>query len=314
MPDDVIRIPIPIPFPMGYVNCYLLLGEGAVLVDCGLDTPEARDALERGLAERGLKVGDLDRIILTHHHPDHYGLAGLLEAEGPSIWMLDVELERGHQFWVNPEQGLAESRAFFLRGGVSPQAVDELLEELRVNQTRVHPPRHPQAFHDGEVLELAGRAWRVVWTPGHADGHAMLFREEDGLLLAGDQILERISPNISLWPYSRPNPLADFLHSLEVTANLEARLALPGHYQPIAQIAQRVQELKQHHAERLELLFSFLDQPLTCWEASLKLFPGPLNPAQRRFAWAETLAHLEYLVDQGTLLRLEGAVIRYARA
>ncbi|PZA06448.1 MULTISPECIES: MBL fold metallo-hydrolase [unclassified Meiothermus] len=295
-------VPVPIPYPFQYVNCYLLLGDGAVLVDCALDTPEARGALEAGLARHGLKFADLDRLVLTHHHPDHYGLAGLIEAEGVPVYLLDVELERGHPFWSEPERMAPEGLELFRRHGVPEETLSDLGREMEKTHRRVHPPRTPQTFRDGEVLELAGERWRAVWTPGHADGHAMLLRESDGVLLAGDHVLERISPNIGRWAYSYPNPLGLYLESLERAKGLEVSLALPGHYRPLKNFRGRIEELAAHHQERLDQLLKLMNgRPQTCWELSLKLFPGELSVAQRRFAWAETLAHLEYLHLQGDI-------------
>lgn len=316
----IFSIPVPIPYPFKYVNCYLLLpgpgsSDGPVLVDCALDTAEARAGLEAALHEHGLELGDLERLVVTHHHPDHYGLAGLMEAQGPTVWMLDVELDRGHVFWTEPERMNQAGQTLFYQHGVSDEYLAGLTGEMAITRSRVHPAQNPQTFRDGETLRLAGMHYRVVWTPGHADGHAMLLRESDGVLLAGDQILERISPNIGLWAYSYPNPLKHYFASLEKTAALGASVALPGHYRPILDIAGRVAELKAHHVERLQFLLQLMhDQPQTCWQLSLTLFPGNLNLAQRRFAWSETLAHLEYLVSEGAVKRLElNGIVHYIR-
>ncbi|RDI96162.1 MBL fold metallo-hydrolase [Meiothermus sp. QL-1] len=316
----IFAIPIPIPYPFRYVNVYLLLPPplstgGPVLVDCALDTPEARAALEGALREHGLGYGDLEALLLTHHHPDHYGLAGLIEQAGVSVYMLDIEEERGHIFWTQAEAMNQAGMAFFRRHGVTDEYLAGLEKELALTRSRVHPVRNPRTFPDGVVLEWAGTRLRVVWVPGHADGQAMFLREEDGVLLAGDQILEKISPNIGRWAYAYPNPLAHYLASLEKTRGLGARLALPGHYRPIADIPGRVAELRAHHQERLAFLEGLLSpEPQTAWQLSLALFPGELSLAQRRFAWAETLAHLEYLVEAGRAVpvELEG-ILHYRR-
>jgi glyoxylase-like metal-dependent hydrolase (beta-lactamase superfamily II) len=317
---NIFAIPVPIPYPFKYVNCYLLkpgpgVSGGPVLVDCALETSEAKRVLEAALHEHGLGYGDLEHLVVTHHHPDHYGLAGLIEVQGPTVWMLDVELERGHIFWTQPEQMTKISLRLFQQHGVGEKYLAGLEEEMAATRKRVHPAQNPQTFADGQQLCLAGMNFRVVWTPGHADGHAMLLRESDGVLLAGDNILERISPNIGLWAYSFSNPLQHYFESLKKTATLGATVALPGHYRPIKDIAGRVAELEAHHLERLEYLLRLLNhQPQTCWQLSLGLFPGNLNLAQRRFAWSETLAHLEYLVAQGKIRRLElDGVIHYSR-
>ncbi len=316
----IFAIPVPIPYPFKYVNCYLLMpgpgsSDGPVLVDCALDTAEARAGLEAALREHGLGFADLEHLIVTHHHPDHYGLAGRIEAQGPSVWMLDVELERGHIFWTEPERMNQMGQALFHKHGVTDEYLADLGQEMAKTRSRVHPAQNPQTFRDGETLRLAGMPYRVIWTPGHADGHAMLLREADGVLLAGDQILERISPNIGIWAYSYPNPLKHYFESLEKTTALGASRALPGHYRPILDVAGRAAELKAHHHERLGYLLDLLKPtPQTCWQVSLELFPGNLNLAQRRFAWSETLAHLEYLVAEGRIKRLEqDGIVHYSR-
>jgi len=307
-------IPVPIPYPFKYVNCYLLKGDGAVLVDCALDTPEAKQTLEAALAEHGLSFGGLDKVVLTHHHPDHYGLSGLIERQGPSVWMLDVELERGHIFWAQPEEMSRTGYQLFRRHGVSDEYLANLSNEVAKTRRRVHAPQNPRAFTDNQVINLAGMEFRVVWTPGHADGHAMLLREADGVLLAGDQILERISPNIGIWAYSYENPLQHYYRSLDKTVSLGASIALTGHYRPIENITARAIELKEHHNQRLAYLLGLVREgPQTCWELSLRLFSGDLNPAQRRFAWSETLAHLEFLAYRGEVQRIEGSIIHYQR-
>ncbi|WP_027882419.1 MBL fold metallo-hydrolase [Meiothermus rufus] len=317
----IYAIPVPIPFPFKYVNCYLLrpnpnTSDGPVLLDCALDTTPARQALKAALEEHGLGFGDLEYLVITHHHPDHYGLAGWLEGQGPQVWMLDVEKSRGHIFWTQPEQMTQAGLALFQQHGVPADYLDDLAQQMNKTRSRVHPAQRLHTFSDGQTLRLAGMPFRAVWTPGHADGHAMLLRETDGVLLAGDQILERISPNIGVWAYTFPNPLERFFESLEKTARLGARLALPGHYGPIEAIDARVAELKAHHQERLEDLYQFLSEtPQTCWTLSLRLFPGPLDPIQRRFAWSETLAHLEYLVAQGRVERLEHeGIVHYRKS
>lgn len=309
----IVQIPVPIPYPMRYVNCYLIRGDGVALVDTAMDTPEGRAALEGALAELGLGFADLDQVILTHHHPDHYGLSGLIEAAGAEVWLLDIEEQTGHRFWLEYEPWLQASVEQFRRHGAPLTGLEGMAQGMWLTRSQVHPPQHPKTVTDGETLNIAGWLFRVTWTPGHADGHMALLRD-DGVLLAGDHLLERITPNIGLWAYSRPNPLGDYLESLEKVKRLEARMALVGHFGPvIPDIPKRAEELRRHHDERLnELLMLLEGGPQTAWEVSLKLFGGQLSFVQRRFAWAETLAHLEYLRLQGSI-RTEGGegVVRY---
>ncbi len=308
------QIPVPIPYPLKTVNLYLFKGNGEVaLLDTALGTKTARGTLELSLAELGLCFPDVKTVLLTHHHPDHYGLAGFFEGLGARVHLHEEELGRGHLFWLQPEAFAEQSWRLFLDHGTPEEALCGIQETMAKTRERVHPPQNPLSLRDGDLLEVAGRRLRVVWTPGHADGHVAFFLEEEGVLLAGDALLERVSPNVGLWAYTRENPLKDFLASLDRLEELPVRVAYAGHFGPIPQVRKRVQELRAHHQERLEALATLLDTPKTAWELSLNLFPQELDAPGRRFAFAETLAHLEYLRLEGHVRR-EGPPYRYFRA
>ncbi len=299
--DGLHPVPVPIPYPMKYVNLVLIEGDGMVLVDSALDLPDARRAIERALAARGARPGDLDAVVLTHHHPDHYGLAGWFEQQGVPVYMLDVAIERDHVWWSCFEPWLERSAAHFRKHGMPGAFVADLRKVMEETRSRIRPPRNPRALVDGQQLELAGQRFSVHWTPGHADGHLVLLRD-DGVLIAGDAILDRITPNVGKWVGSRPDPLGDFLHSLKKIRGMEPRAALVGHYGPVIEdVAGRSREIERHHEERLRLLLEKLESGArSAWELSLELFPQPgLSASQRRFAWAETLAHLVYLELRG---------------
>ncbi len=306
------QITVPIPYPLKTVHLYLLQGDGEVaLVDSSLDTRTARGSLELALAELGLCFKDLTHLLLTHHHPDHYGLAGVLEAQGAQVYLHPEEIERGHRFWREPEAFEEASYRLFLDHGTPEEALLGIREVMAKTRARVHPPKDPIPLEEGKPLEVAGQRLWPLWTPGHADGH-LAFLTEEGILLAGDAILERVSPNVGFWAYTRPDPLGDFLASLRKLQEVGAKVAYPGHFGAIEDVAGRAEELIRHHEARLGLLLQALDRPRTAWELSLLLFPQDLDPAGRRFAFAETLAHLEHLRLQGAVDR-EGVPYRYVR-
>ncbi len=310
----VYLLPVPIPYPLKTVNLYLLKGKGEVaLVDTALGTRAARGTLELYLAELGLCFPDVKTVLLTHHHPDHYGLAGFFEGLEARVYLHQEELSRGHRFWREPALFEEKSWRLFLEHGTPEGALMGIRENMEKTRERVHPPENPIPLEDGMVLEVGGKRLRAIWTPGHADGHVAFFLEEEGVLLAGDALLERVSPNVGLWAYTRENPLKDFLYSLDLLAELPARVAYAGHFGPIPNVRERAKELQAHHQERLEALLSLLEIPQNAWELSLRLFPQDLDAAGRRFAFAETLAHLEYLRQEG-LVRREGPPYRYFRA
>jgi glyoxylase-like metal-dependent hydrolase (beta-lactamase superfamily II) len=158
----------------------------------------------------------------------------------------------------------------------------------------------PDLLYEGSVLD----SWDVLELPGHADGHLGFLR--DGVLIGGDHLLGRISPAIGLYPESRPDPLGDYLASLERTIELAPRIVYPGHGEPIEDAPGRARELIEHHRRRLdETVAALADGDRTAYEVSLSLFGRDLGATQRRFAVAETLSHLERLVREGRAARSE---------
>jgi len=153
----------------------------------------------------------------------------------------------------------------------------------------------------------------VLWLPGHADGHIALAR--DGVLVCGDVLLADISPAVGLYPESRPDPLADYLRTLERLVELDPRIAYPGHGEPVRDPAARARELAEHHRRRLEETHTALaEEPRTGYEVSVALFGDELSPPQRRFAVAETLSHLEHLVLRGGAARSSDGSLAYTAA
>jgi glyoxylase-like metal-dependent hydrolase (beta-lactamase superfamily II) len=180
---------------------------------------------------------------------------------------------------------------------------------------RVDPfdPIHPVA--DGEVLDLGARAFTVVWTPGHTDHHAVLFEESAGTLLAGDHVLPRITSNVGVYPYGRPDPLGDFLSALEKMKTLGVKRVLPAHGDPFDDCAARVDEILAHHAQRLDAtLDAASGTPRSAYAICRTLFPVLRSPHEERFALAETLAHLRYLELRGRVQEVEGRPITWRAA
>jgi glyoxylase-like metal-dependent hydrolase (beta-lactamase superfamily II) len=163
------------------------------------------------------------------------------------------------------------------------------------------------AIEPGVSLQIGARSFHVIATPGHSDQHLAFYCAEERLLLCGDAVLIKITPNISLWPHGRPDPLADFLHSLDLLAALHVDLALPGHGPLIRAFGERLAELRAHHHERLGIMEQATGDGATAFSICTAVFPiTALSPHQLRFAMAETLAHLEYLVGVGRLERAGG--------
>jgi glyoxylase-like metal-dependent hydrolase (beta-lactamase superfamily II) len=296
LPGGIRRLTFPLPLRLRHVHCYLLPGDdGWTLVDTGLGLPDAAERWEPVLA--GLD-SPVVRIVITHFHPDHAGGGEDARAlTGASALQGAHDREQSERVWGSRDW--SERLAAYLVGhGLPARLAEELRHEARLFAPFIRPVRNPEPLVEGDQVD----GWVVLELPGHADGHICLLR--DGVLIAGDHLLEKISPTVGLYPDARPDPLGDYLGSLERTIELAPRLALPGHNDPVRDPARRACELIEHHRVRLEETVAAVDaEPRNAHEVSVELFGPDLDASERRFAIAETLAHLERLVLEGRAAR-----------
>src|SRR5690606_26121211 len=204
------------------------------------------------LRRLGLAWTDIERIVVTHYHPDHYGAAGWLQQQtGAPVLMHEPEAVTAR--WVRSGEGFDRALAAFIREHGAPAEAAAAVATMRAGaRRRTQPAPRITTFRAGEPLAIGGRTFTPLHTPGHTEGLIVLRHEVDGILLANDMVLAPISPNISAGPAAAGNPLADYLASLERVAALPARLTLTGHRDPIPDLAARCAELTAHHDERLE--------------------------------------------------------------
>src|SRR6266700_354318 len=212
------------------------------------------------------------------------------------LWVILLSLpdcsKVSHGFEPCLKHGLPPTQLWFSQ--VEPNIMREII--------RVPPHETITLVEDGQEIELAGEHYRVIWTPGHSDGHICLFRERDGIFLAADHVLPRITPNVGLYSqYNRPNPRRDSLASLRKVAPLPATLVLPGHGEPFENLAGRVEEIIAHHREREAQILAMLEQrPQHAYQLSEQLFGARLKSNEaKRMAVAEVLSHLEYMRYNG---------------
>lgn len=297
--EGIRRITLPLPTRPGHVHAYLLPGEdGWTLVDTGVGLPDAKETWAAALEQAGGRVAT---VFVTHFHPDHVGAAAdLHELTGAPVVQGALDYAQCELVWGNPLWSERLLEWFRLHG--APAAVTgELVGQSSAYRPFIRYQRDPILVDAGEHVD----GWELVAAAGHADGQLCLLR--DGVLVAADHLLGRITPTVGLWPASRPDPLGDYLAALDRTIELDPRIALPGHGEPITDPAGRARELQAHHAERLDATVEALgEEPQSAYELSLALFGAELPPAGRRFAIAETLSHLERLVHENAACRHEG--------
>ncbi len=306
--DGLFWIRLPLPFPPGHVDVYLLDdGEERVLVDCGPAEEAVRRLLVGPFAKDG-RARPLDRLVVTHFHPDHVGNAGHLcgrfEAE---LLMARVEWAYARMLAFEPDSAWSATLERYDRLlGVDPRISRRRLEQGNVYARHVAPPPGTvRVLRDGEEIALAGRRWRVAFGAGHAPAQVTLYDRTRRILICADQILPDISPVIGCWPQEPDSdPLGDYLASLSrLAGHPEDVLVLPGHGGPFRGLRERVAELRRHHEERLSRALDLCRMPTTAFDVAVALFDRPLDGETVALALAEGLAHLNHLVARGEVER-----------
>lgn len=304
---------MPLPFKLDHINLWLLDdGEGWTVVDTGIARDEVKAAWHQ-LADTYFTADKpLRRIIVTHYHPDHMGLAGwMCETFDVELTMPLTEWAFAKMFALDTGKSKRDDFAAFYRGaGFDEEMTKEVNGRIGRYPNVVSPiPNQFNRISEGDELTIGGRVWRVIIGTGHAPEHACLYCEEAKVLISGDQILPRISPNVSVWPQEpRANPLALFLSSLDKFRDLPAdTLVLPSHDWPFYGLLGRLDNLVHHHNVRLEETWAACQQPATGVDVLKALFNREFDAHQLFFAIGEALAHVHHLEASGRVVRSHGA-------
>lgn len=288
-------IPVPIPDnPLRYVLVYVLdAGAAVALVDAGWNTDDAWAALVAGLEQIGAAISDVAAVLVTHMHPDHYGLAGRVrERSGAWIGLHPADADLLQARYLEPDDLLARMRVLMEDAGVPAERLPDLQMTSMVLRAHVAMAEPDVLFADGEPVAVPGWDLQALWTPGHSPGHVCFYSEQHRLLLSGDHILPRISPNIAVHTQQFPDPLGDYLASLRKCQPLVVDEVLPAHEYRFAGLSDRVEELVRHHLERLAEIESLLsDHPgASAWDLSVRLrWSRPweeIEPFMQRAEWA----------------------------
>ena len=294
-------IPVPIPNnPLRYVLVYAfeLDGGGVALVDAGWNTDDAFRALSDGLAAAGGSMTDVRAVMVTHIHPDHYGLAGRVrEASGAWIGLHPADAVMVEARYGDTDELVASMTHLLIDSGVPEDKLPDLALASIMVKSMVTMAVPDIFFEDGKDIQLPGWSLRTIWTPGHSPGHVCFFSEKHKLLISGDHVLPRITPNISVHSQQAINPLGDYLESLLKVQNLGTEEVLPAHEYRFSDLQSRLEALLAHHADRLEEIEHVIGEHpgSTAWDITLQLhWSRPwdqIEPFMQRQANGETLAH-----------------------
>ena len=294
------------PFELRHVNVFLLQdGNRFTLIDTGLQTEESRAALNQKLEAMEVPVGRISRILITHIHPDHFGLAAELRDRAHAelvIHRLEVALMEPR--YARAEDLVHDVGDWLSKNGV-PAAEAEFVKTASMAAREFVKVVEPDILLEGaERLPIGAEELEVIWTPGHSPGHCCFYWPARRLLFSGDHLLPKISPNIGLHPQSGADPLDDYLDSLARIERLDVELVLPAHGDPFADHRERVRVITQHHGERKAALLDLArDGEKSGWQLAGELFQGirDRNVFQQRLALQETLAHCQSLAVEGRM-------------
>jgi glyoxylase-like metal-dependent hydrolase (beta-lactamase superfamily II) len=301
----IIPLTIPTPFYVGTVNVYLIKEDPLTLIDVGPKTKEAADALRDKLRQNGVQIADIRRIVLTHAHEDHCGLAKSVRDEAKDAEILVHQWETGHLFGRLARE---EHRRLLTRSGVPARVFDEmqaLYSEISLLTDSLADGEF-NFLHDEAELEFAGGTLRVLHTPGHTPGSCSFVREANRTLICGDCVLKRITPN----PIVSPDPvdpskrfksLAEYLVSLAKLRSYSPTLAYGGHGEPVEDFDEIFNRYVRAIDDRQRKVVGLVNSGgVTAFEVAQRLFPDSFDHDVHRFlAISEAIAHLDYAEGEG---------------
>lgn len=301
---------LPLPMKLDHVNVYALDdGDSWTVIDTGMASGKSKGIWE-ALLEGPLGGKPVARVIVTHHHPDHVGLAGWFQsAHGSELLMPRTAWLMARMLTLDAQSEMPEeTRLFYQRSGMAPEVLEKRLAERPFNFADiVHPmPLGFTRVQQGDVIHMGGRDWDVHMGNGHAPEHATFWSRDDALVLSGDQILPSISPNIGVYATEpEADPLAGWLEACERLSGLaqEDQLVLGGHKLPFTGLPLRLRQLIDNHHGCLERLLEALDTPKAAGECFGPIFKRSIGESEYGLALVEAVAHVSHLYQVGRATR-----------
>lgn len=307
--DGILWLRFPLPMALDHVNVYALDdGPGWTIIDTGFSTSLTRKIWEQALA--GPLVGKpVTRVIGTHHHPDHIGLAGWFQDRGAAFWTTRMGFFYCRALQLDHHDTLSEYNIQHMRrAGAPAEVIEAAIARGPWNFSSVTDPLRPGFIRikDDDIVEMGGRRWLVVTGDGHAPEHATFWCEDEDIVITGDQILPRISPNLGVYPTEpEADPVGEWLYScekLQPYAN-ESHLALPGHNRPFTGVPKRLEQLIENHHGALKRLRRELTTPKSAVDCFNAIFKRPIKSGEFGLAMVEAIAHLNHMYAEGEVTR-----------
>jgi glyoxylase-like metal-dependent hydrolase (beta-lactamase superfamily II) len=307
---------VPVPLPnssLRYVLVYVFeTDRGPYIVDAGWNTDEAYDALDAGLKVAGASMSEVQGVLVTHIHPDHFGLAGRVrEASGAWVALHPADARLIHDRYDAPEELLERVGEMLRRVGAPSDEIGSLQTAAMPVRGLVDSHAPDVLLEDGEHPEVPGWDLTAIWTPGHSPGHLCFWEPMNRLMLSGDHVLPRITPNIPFHPQAGADPLGDFLSSLDKLDPYDCDEVLPAHEHRFVGLQGRLEELRAHHDERFsEVIESIEEGVTTAWAIAQRMHWSrswdQIEGFMRRAAVAECLSHLRTLERRGAVREIVG--------
>ncbi|MBC58320.1 MAG: MBL fold hydrolase [Confluentimicrobium sp.] len=309
----VLWMRLPLPMKLDHVNIFALDdGDGWTIVDTGFEMPQHRE-IWGALLAGPLRGKPVNRVIVTHHHPDHIGLAGWFQAaHGAELWTTRTAWLMTRMLILDEQDAPdEETLAFWRAAGMDREIYEKRLAERPFNYVDlVSPlPRGYRRIKQGDVIRIGGRDWDVRMGDGHAPEHATFWSRDDSLVLGGDQLLPSISPNLGVYA-SEPDadPVGDWLESCErlLAHARDDQLVLPGHKLPFTGLPARLSQLIDNHHGALDRLVAHLQTPHTVGGSFAPLYKRKIGPDEYGLALVEAVAHFNHLYQAGRISRRMG--------
>jgi glyoxylase-like metal-dependent hydrolase (beta-lactamase superfamily II) len=326
MTDRIHCLPIPTPFAVGRVNCYLIEDDPLTLVDTGPNSGKALDELDIALRAHGHRIDDLGRIVITHQHLDHMGLVGILaRRSGAEVVVLDLLAPVIEEFGAYAERDDELAEALMLRHGIPRDVVIALRTMSRSFRAWGGSAPVDRRLADGEELEFAGRTLQALHRPGHSPSDTLFWDAERRLAIGGDHLIGHISSNpLISRPLGgksgepgdgRPRALMTYMRSLRETREMPIDTVLPGHGDPVTDHAKLIDDRFALHERRATKIAGLIaERPMTAYEIAQSLW-GNVAVTQAYLTLSEVLGHVDLLLDRGVIREHEiGGIIRYEAA